>query len=102
MLNPCSATGFELCTCWRAFVLTQIEREQWIERIRADERCLRKMARERFTASLMNNTKWRELIEAVQGLKTRGFRIKFIDDEKVWEAGWLISPAYPYIEGGAF
>ena len=84
------------------YKLTQIEREQMIERQRAEERRLRKMALEQFSVSWMNSTKWRKLIASHHGLKIPGFRIKFIDDDKVWDVKWLISPASSYIEGGAF
>jgi hypothetical protein len=57
------------------------------------------MAREQFSASQMNNSKWRELVDAVEGITTGGFRVKLIDDDQVWETDWIISPSPSYMEG---
>src|SRR5262245_60933819 len=80
-------------------IMPKVDREQWIRQIRAHERHIRKLAQEQFKASLMNNTKWRELVEAVQDLAIGSYRVKFIDDEEIWSPSWILSPSPTYIEG---
>src|SRR4249920_1413811 len=67
--------------------------------IRADERRIRRMAREEFSASLMNNTKWRELADALHLLRRYVCRVKFIDDDEVLETPWINTHGESYVEG---
>lgn len=51
----------------------------------------KKFASETYAASLMSNSKWRTLFEAIEesAVKVEGMTVKFIDDDKEW------SPVYP-------
>jgi len=84
--------------------MTQTERENGHRRIDADERRVRKMARECFADSLMNATKWREFVQCVGSLHDEigGYRVKLIDDEQVWEVDGILTPSPAYIESGTF
>ena len=81
--------------------MKQEQRDRWLQRLRAAEKEDRRIAMTDFHVSLMNNTKWRELIASLQGLQTGGFRIKFVGDEKIWEEGHLWNPSPSYINGGS-
>jgi len=68
--------------------------------IRSAKKIQRVIIARDYSANRMNNTKWMELIQALEDLPLR-FRIKFVDDDKVTEWEWLRSFRSGYFETGS-
>lgn len=71
---------------------------QWQQNRAADKDAEAIIARD-FSASRMNATKWREMVETLQDLKLR-YRFRWVDvpDMSVWMGAWLPYPSSTYFD----
>lgn len=72
-------------------------RQRDLEKARAVEKNVRRIVEHECAVSLMNNTKWRVLVEALHGLPV-GYRAKFLDTDGMVELGPLWSPTPAYFD----
>jgi hypothetical protein len=65
------------------------------KKMRAEEKDIRAIINRKFSASLMNNTKWAELVNALCDLHLM-FTIQFVDVEQPLQGGgfWSATPRY--------